>query len=84
MKVNNKKRITFYILTERCQVFHSRDMAKRKVAKVNWAQANRHLLIPAGIGGLVAWIFSDSFQLGALVFVGVWVGMIISGASHKK
>lgn len=77
--------ILFLLLTEIGEIFHSRIMAKKKTAKQSWVQANKHFLIPAGIGGLVAWIFSDSFQLGALVFVGVWVGMYIGGCiSHKK
>lgn len=34
----------------------------------------KHFIIPSAFGGFIAWFFSDSFKLGVMVFIVVWIG----------
>ncbi len=49
-------------------------MAKGKTGAENFWERYKHYLIPSIIGGIAAWGFSSSFDLGAVVFVAVWIG----------
>mgnify|MGYP001612555987 CR=1 FL=1 len=44
----------------------------------------RRFMIPALIGGAIAWVFSGSLELGALIFVAVFVGNWIGESYYKK
>lgn len=50
----------------------------------NFWQNYKHYIIPSGIGFLVAWVFSGSFDLSAAVFVGVWIGNWIAYSMRDK
>lgn len=58
-------------------------MAKRKRATPakksstpvsGFYDGHKQYIVPAAIGGVIAWVFSGDFMLGIQVFVAVWVG----------
>lgn len=49
--------------------------AKKSSAPVSgFYDEHKQYLVPAAIGGVIAWLFSGDFMLGIQVFVAVWVG----------
>lgn len=60
-------------------------MAKKSSAKQkNIFEQYRHYLIPSTIGGVIAWFYSGSFELGVIVFIGVWAGNWVGKELLKK
>ncbi len=58
-------------------VFHSSNMANKKIkthSKEKIWDKYKIFIIPSAIGGLIAWFFSASFELGVVVFIAVWIG----------
>jgi hypothetical protein len=72
------------VLTRSVLLCNSRVMAtkKRKVTAARktskpvsgFYEEHKQYIVPAAIGGVIAWLFSGDFMLGIQVFVAVWVG----------
>lgn len=44
----------------------------------------REYIVPSAIGGVIAWFFSASLELGIVVFLAVWVGNWVGRVYLKK
>lgn len=79
------------LLDKILKMFHSKTMAKSKTKKTaknrelgNFWEKYKYKIVPAGIGGVMAFIFSGSFQLGVMVFLAVLVGSWVGHELLKK
>ncbi|MBP6913408.1 MAG: hypothetical protein KBC00_02235 [Candidatus Levybacteria bacterium] len=62
-------------------------MPKKKAktySKENLWEKYKIFIIPSLIGGVVAWFFSASFELGVVVFIAVWIGNWIGLQTRSK
>ncbi|HMS22981.1 MAG TPA: hypothetical protein PKA38_04450 [Candidatus Levybacteria bacterium] len=62
-------------------------MTKKKIksrSKENVWEKYKIFIIPSAIGGIIAWFFSASFELGVAVFIAVWIGNWIGMQMRSK
>ena len=53
-------------------------MAKKKTKVVRKVRHDyKRYLIPSIVGAGIAWIFSGSMELGAMVFIAVYIGNVV-------